>query len=175
MAKFKQAMISESTKLNFFELLNGEKTVLDFEKWVYQNSIYLENDLHDKLYIDFISFNYKQKDSFTQLKYIIFPLIDIDEFNIWRTKKLLADIIENKIDLVLATKKLRNLYYETDEVLIPITLGIGYESVLDDVPLPKEYYLWNKETLMEKLDKVELYKDNILSDAKDFLLSLNKK
>ena len=133
--------ISEITKLNIFRLLDGDLPIKDFEQWVYKSNVKLETELPPDIYLDLISFNYTQKDNFKLLTDIINRIVDIDEFNLWRTKKLLNDIIENKIDLVVATRKLRKLYFATGESFIPITLGIGYESELDDVPIPSEYAL----------------------------------
>ena len=164
--------LTDTTKQTFLQLLDDEITVKDFEQWVYQYSVNLEKELQADLHHDLISFNYNQKDSFTRLKDKIFSLVDNEEFNIWRTKKLLVDIIENKNDLVLATRKLRKLYFDTGENFIPITLGIGYESLLDDVPIPSEYKQWNSEGLKEKLKKVDRYRGDIINDAKTFLETL---
>ena len=166
---------TDPTKQIFFRLLDGDFSVQEFEQWVYRHSDNLEKELPTDLHFDLISFGYNQKDSFSQLKDVITPWIDIDEFNIWRTKKLLTEIIDEKIDIVIATRKLRILYFDTGENFIPVTLGIGYESELDDVPIPSEYNQWDSNGLKEKLKKVEWYKDDIIRDAKEFLGTLDKK
>ena len=168
-------MLNQTTKQTFFHLLDRRLEVKDFERWVYNSSNRLEGELQADFYINLISFNYNQKDTLQKLRDIINPFIDIQEFNTWRTKELLNDIINDKIDLVVASRKLRDLYFETGEDFIPITLGIGYESELDDVPVPSEYSLWNKKDLDEKLKKVEWYKDRILQDSREFLNILKKK
>lgn len=165
--------LTDTTKQTFFQLLNGDLPIKDFEQWVYKSSDNLEAELQRDFYLDLISFNYNQKDNFRQLGDKIEMQIDTNEFNIWRTKKLLTDIIENKIDIVLATRKLRELYFDTGENFIPITLGVGYESVLDDVPTPSEYKQWESEALKQVLKKVEAYKDDIIRDAKQFLGTLD--
>lgn len=161
--------LNDTTKYIFFRLLDGDLTVKDFEQWVYKSSDTLETELQSDFHLDLISFDYNQKDAFRQLQEKIKIHIDTNEFNIWRTKRLLTDIIENKIDLVLATRKLRDLYFETGETFIPTTLGIGYESVLDDVPIPAEYQLWESDALKLALQKVDAYKGDIIRDAKLFL------
>ena len=65
--------------------------------------------------------------------------------------------------MVLATPRLRQLYFETEENFIPITLGLVYESMLDDVPTPIQYKQWNSESLKEKLKKVDWYRDDIIN------------
>jgi hypothetical protein len=165
--------LTYTTKQTFFRLLNGELPIKDFEQWVYNSSNNLETELQPDFYLDLISFNYNQKDNFQQLSDKIGTQIDTNEFNIWRIRKLLIDIIGNKIDLVLATRKLRELYFHTGENFIPITLGIGYQSLLDDVPIPSEYKQWESEALKQVLKKVEGYKDDIVRDAKLFLDTLD--
>jgi hypothetical protein len=166
--------LTDITKQTFFRLLDGDLPIKDFEQWVYKSGDFLETELQQDIYLDLISFNYNQKDNLLLLSDKIKTLVDIDEFNIWRTKRLLKDIIENNIDLVLATRKLRQLYFDTGESFIPITLGIGYESVLDDVPTPAEYKQWESEALKQVLKKVDGYKTDIIQDAKLFLDTLNR-
>ena len=167
--------LTDTTKQIFFRLLDGDFSVKDFEQWVYRHSDNLENELPTDLHLDLISFGYNQKDSFFQLKEKITPYIETDEFNIWRTKKILTDIVEQRVDLVTATRKLRDIYFDTGENFIPVTLGIGYESELDDVPTPSEYKQWDSKELKEKLKKVDWYKDDIVREAKEFLATLDKK
>ncbi|MBK9183980.1 MAG: hypothetical protein IPM83_12920 [Ignavibacteria bacterium] len=164
--------LPDNVKRMFYEVLNGDMTIRDFEQLIYDSDKY-ENALGAGLYLDLISFNYDQKDALTQLKEIIRPFIDSNEFNVWRIKSLLIDIIEDRIDLVVATHKLRDLYYSTGESIIPISLGVGYESELDEVPIPSEYHLWDKNGLSEKLKKVELYRPDIIREAKELLEKLN--
>jgi hypothetical protein len=160
------------TEQIFFRLLDRDCSVKEFEQWIYSHSDNLGKELSTHLHLDLISSDYNQKDSFSQLIEKIAPYINTDEFNIWRTKKLLTEIIEEKIDIVTATRKLRDLYFETGENFIPVTLGIGYESELDDVPTPSEYNQWDSNGLQEKLKKVEWYKDDIIRDAKKILATL---
>ncbi len=166
--------LTDTTKQTFFRLLNGDLAIKEFEQWVYNSSDNLEAELQPDFYLDLISFNYNQKDNFRQLGDKIGTQIDTNEFNIWRTRRLLRDIIENKIDLVLATRKLRELYFDTGENFIPITLGVGYESVLDDVPTPSEYKQWESGALKQVLKKVDGYRDDIIRDAKLFLDTLDR-
>jgi hypothetical protein len=167
-------MMTEETKKIFFQFLDEELPINDFEQWIYKHSDNLKTELQADLHFDLISFDYNQKNYLSFLTDKITPYIDIEELNIWRTKKLLTDIIENNIDLVLATRKLHILYYDTGENFIPATLGIGYDSELDDVPTPMEYNQWDEKALKEKLEKVDFYKDKIIRDAKLFLDTLNK-
>lgn len=166
--------ISNLTKQTFFRLLNGDMSISDFEQWIYTSGDLLEQELESEIYLELVSFNYKQKDSLQLLINKAKTLVNMDEFNIWRTSRLLTDIIENNLDLVLATRKLRQLYFETGKNIIPETLGIGFESELDDLPIPSEYNQWESSALQKTLEKADQYKDEIVRDAKLLLHTLNK-
>lgn len=165
--------LSEVSKRTFLRLLEGDLPVKDFERWVYDNSDSLENELDTEAHLDLISFGYKRADCFGELKDMILSYIDTMEFKLWRTKKLLTEIVENKIDLVLATRKLKELYYNGGHNFIPVDLGVGYESELDDVPIPSEYIEFQKHEVEEKLKKIDWYRNYIIKDASELLNTLN--
>ena len=167
--------LNEIIKLNFFKLLDNEFPISEFENWIYEQDSLLEIELDKTVYFDLISFNYKHEKSLFQLKEKLKQTIDTKEFVIWKIRNLLQNIIDEKINLVIATRKLRDLYYETDEKLIPITLGVGYESEFEDVPIPSEYYQWEIDSLSEKLKKVDLYRNSIIQESKELLIELNNK
>lgn len=162
--------MTNTTKEFLFEFLDNEVPTDCFEQWIYKDNE-LET-LHPTLYQDLILFDFKDKEAGQRIKNQLRPYIDHKEFNIWRTKQLLEKIIGDKIDLVLGTRKLRILYFETGENFIPTTLGIGYESELDDLPTPDEYHTWNKNELKEQLKKAENYRADIIRDAQAFLATL---
>ncbi len=166
--------LSEVSKRTFLRLLEGDLPIKDFERWVYDSSDSIENELGKEAHLDLISFGYKRASSLDELKDMILGYINTMEFKLWRTKKLLSEIVENKIDLVLATRKLRDLYYDGGNTFIPVDLGVGYESELDDVPIPSEYIEFQSHEVEEKLKKVEWYRNYILRDAKELLDTLNR-
>lgn len=168
-------MINDLTVISFFQLLNRDLSVKEFEAWIYDNEKRLEIELPANLYLDLLSFDYNKKDSLAELEQKITPYIDSRDFNIWRTRMLLLKILNAEVDLVLATRKLRDLYNSTEEKLLSIELGIGYESVLDDLPVPSEYDLWNKDELTMKLKKLDFYKEDLLRDVKSALTTLERK
>ena len=166
--------LSEVSKRTFLRLLEGDLPIRDFERWVYDSSDSLENELGTEAHLDLISFGYKRAGSLDELKYMILGFINTMEFKLWRTKKLLSEIVEHKIDLVLATRKLRELYDNDCDDFIPIDLGVGYESELDDVPIPSEYIEFQRHEVEEKLQTVAWYRNYILRDAKELLDTLNR-
>ena len=70
----------------------------------------------------------------------------------------------------MATRRLRKLYKEQEDTLecplLSVTLGIGFESALDDCPTENEYNHWNKIKLRKKLEKVKLYETDIIDRAR---------
>jgi hypothetical protein len=169
------AMFADHIKEGFFQLLNEKISINDFEEWVYEYSNQLEKELNPSVYLDLISLDYKTNDCFIKLHGIIFPLIDIREFNIWRTKILLTNIIEQRIDVLLGASELRKLYDATGEKFIPIHLGVYYDSSLSNLPKASEYSKWDKAVLEEQLKKIDGYKNDMIQDAKEFLNQLSRK
>jgi len=150
--------------------LDDELTVADFEQWIYRDNE-LETS-HPTLYQDLILLDLRNKDARHEIKQKIKPYINLDQFNVWRTKRLLIKIIEDNIDIVLATRKLKVIYYDTGENYIPVTLGIGFDSVVDDLPTPDECHNWNPNSLKERLKTADSYKERIKKDAVEFLETL---
>ena len=162
--------MTNETREFLFEFMDNEVTLGDFEQWIYSDKE-LET-LQPTLYQDLIQLNYAENDVKQRVKNKLTPYIDSKEFNIWRTKRLLYKIIEDKIDIVLGTRKLRELYFDTGENFIPLTLGIGFESELGDLPTPDEYHMWNEKVLKDKLKIADRYRNDIKRDAEEFLTTL---
>lgn len=173
MQAFQVKKLSEVSKRLFLRLLEGDLPVRDFERCVYNNIDILENELGTEAHLNLISFGYKRAGCFGELKYMIFGYIETKKFKLWPTKKLLIEIIENKIDLVLATRKLKALCYNGCNDFIPVDPGVGYDSKLDDVPIPSEYIEFQRHEVEEKLKKVEWYRNSIIKDARALRSTLN--
>lgn len=156
-------------RIKFYEFLNGDIEREELEKWVYQTKE-LENELPQDHYVDLISFPFKTGD----LKYYISKLVDLffdwQEYEKWRTIKLLKEILGNEIETVLATRKLRQLYLEQEKrikwPLISIRLGVGFESVMDNCPIETEYENWNKDELKKQLESIDFYKEDFYETVK---------
>jgi len=162
--------MTTTTREFLFEFLDNEVTLANFERWIYKNKEL--QTAQPTLYQDLLLFDYGDRDATHGIKNKLEPYLDKKEFNVWRTKRLLSKIIEDKIDIVLGTRKLRELYFDTGQNFIPPTLAIGFESELDDLPTPDEYNLWSEKELKEKLAKADKYKERIKRDAKEFLTKL---
>src|SRR5690606_29151830 len=146
-----------------------------FESWVYENKE-LENIIPEDHYNDLLAFNFKSRELKNYIKSIVKKHFDWKEFEKWQTIQLLQKIKLGKIELVLASRKLRQLYLEQEEEIkrpfLSIELAIGYESVLDNCPIESEYSQWNADALKKQLEPVELYRDRILKDVDKELIEL---
>jgi len=162
-------------RIKFYELLNGDISTELFEHWIYENRE-LENDIPNDLYTDLISFNFKSRDLIPYVKSFVRENFDWKEYEMWRTINLLEKIKSERIEIVLATRKMRQLYFEQENEfkrpLISIGLAIGYESELDRCPIESEYHKWNPESLRKQLEPVDWYKKDILETVNQELAEL---
>ncbi|MDO3695969.1 barstar family protein [Wenyingzhuangia sp. chi5] len=146
-----------------------------FESWVYENKE-LENVISEENYIDLLAFNFKSREIKNFIKSIIQKHFDWKEFEKYRTIELLKNIKSGNIEIVLASRKLRELYLEQEEEIkrpfLTIKLAIGYESELDNCPIESEYKLWNSNALKKQLEPVEWYRKQILEDVNQELNEL---
>lgn len=163
-------------RIKFYEYLNGDIDRRQLENWVYETKE-LEKELPEDHYTDLISFSFKTGDLNSFVSKLIDLFFDWQEYEKWRTIKLLREILNNEVEIVLSTRKLRQIYLEQEErlkwPLISTKLGVGFESVLDDCPLEAEYKNWNKEALKKQLEPIDWYKEQIHLAVKYELLELN--
>lgn len=154
-------------RLKFYQFLNDDIDIEIFENWVYSNNE-LENEIQIDHYNDLISFNFKSSELKKYIKTLIKKLFSWSEFEKWRTIELFQKIKSGEIETVLATRKLRELYIEQeiemDETFISISLGKGYESVLDSYPTENEYKFYNKEYIKQVKEEVLEYKKCMIRD-----------
>lgn len=94
-------------------------------------------------------------------------MTDIDKNNIEEVIQVLEGMIDERIPIHLGCHVLSAMYHSGNEV-------IWYDFVeycdnLNDVPLPMEYELWNKEALKIKLKKLDENKTEVLNMATELL------
>ena len=171
--------IIDLNRIKFYEFLNGNISIESFESWVRENEE-LKNLFPHGHYTDLISFNYKSHELIPYIKSLVKKFLDWEEFEKWRTIDLLTKIKSNKIELVLASYKLFDLYFEQEkEIKIPLvskSLGVGLYSDLDGFPTESQYNLWNPESLKNKLDQLESYRKSIMGEVnKELNKLLNSK
>ncbi|MGY5353619.1 barstar family protein [Wenyingzhuangia sp. IMCC45467] len=162
-------------RIKFYQFLNNDISLELFESWVYENKE-LENVISEENYIDLLAFNFKSREIKSFIKSIIQKHFDWKEFEKYRTIELLKNIKSGNIEIVLASRKLRELYLEQEEEIkrpfLTSRLAIGYESELDNCPIESEYKLWNSNALKKQLELVEWYRKQILEDVNQELNEL---
>ena len=162
-------------RIKFYQFLNDDISLELFESWVYENND-IEKVILEDHYNDLLAFNFKSKEIKSFIKSIIKKHFDWKEFEKYRTIELLKNIKSGNIEIVLASRKLRELYLEQEEEIkrpfLSIGLAIGYESELDNCPIESEYNLWNSEALKKQLEPVEWYRKRILEDVNQELNEL---
>jgi len=166
--------LSKTTKEVIYTTLDCQMPIKVFQQWLLTHEKELQKELPASLFKDLISFDFNQPDCESIIYDTLLPYLNLDDFNKWRTKTLLVQIVENKIDPVLGARNLSELYYKTGGNFIPASLGIAYDSELDNVPVPSEYHLWNETQLREKLESIKEYTQAFINEAKVFLESLIK-
>ena len=159
----------------FYQFLIDDITKESFEMWIYEHKE-LETIIQKDHYNDLLSFNFESREFKDYIKSMVKKHFDWKEFEKWRTIELLKKIKSGKVELVLASRKLRQLYLEQEEEIkrpfLSIRLAIGYESELHNCPIETEYDQLNSDTLKKQLEPVEWYRDKMLKDVDHELTEL---
>jgi len=117
----------------FFETLYGDKTVLEFEQWLYADKR-LETILTQEDYLDLISYDYKGD----SVKYGLYKLlekhIDNGEYEKWKLIRLLHKALQRNNDLPQILMSFYDLYYKGYNFLDNLGLGYGLSV---EVPYPQ--------------------------------------
>ena len=111
-------------KQTFFDTLTGDKSVLEFEQWLYADKR-LENILNPDDYLDLISYGYKADNS----KYGLFRLleqhIDKGELETKRVRMLLTKALNKDKDLPQILMTFYDLYCKGYNFFDNLGLGYG--------------------------------------------------
>ncbi|WP_421754103.1 hypothetical protein [Croceimicrobium sp.] len=107
----------------FFQVLNKEISVADFEKWLYSKKE-LEQLLGYDSYIDLISLNFKDRYILHEMAKIVNPFLDFGEFEERKLKNILSDLINRKDDF--AKSLIETYYLYCSGYSFFHNLGLGY-------------------------------------------------
>jgi hypothetical protein len=164
-------------RIKFYQFLNDDLSLEELVEWIYTNKE-LENIIPNDQYLDLISNNFYDSAVDVFLKSFIRRNFDWDEYEKWRTIKLLETITTGEFDMFNAAFQLSQLFLEQDEdmeePLISIGLAVGYASELDRLPMESEYKNWNQEALEIKLEELERLKTSMLADIDNEIRRLKK-
>lgn len=138
--------LPRSIKTTFFEFLDGQITVIDFEQWVYK-TLSLEEALNSDDYLELISIDFTQSnekyylDCCYQINKIIEKYIDSGEYETWKLEILLNDFLNRKGNLIEILGQFYDLYCHGYDFLDNLGLHYGLKFC--------DYYL-------ETLSKAEI-------------------
>ena len=115
----------------FFETLHGDKSLLEFEEWLYTEKM-LESILSPEDYLELISFGYKDDTDKYDLYKLLVKLIDKGEYEKWKLLKLLHQALQKDKDLPQILMAFYDLCCQGYHFLD--NLGMGYGLAVE-VPL----------------------------------------
>ena len=147
----------------FFETLNGERSVLEFEKWLYADNR-LEIILNSDDYLDLISFGYKADNA----KYGLFRLlekhIDKGELETKRIYKLLTLALSKDKELPQILMNFYDLYCKGYGFFD--NLGLGYGLRIEVPGINNYQETWSDLTEIEKINLIDSFYPDLDTEIK---------
>lgn len=137
--------IPSDIKQLFFETLNGDKSVVAFENWLYADK-QLESILNAEDYLNLISLGYKSATAKYNLKILLVKLIDQGEYEMWRIRKLLTKALQHDKELPELLMTFYDFYCKGYSFFD--NLGLGYGLAVK-VPYSQVDY-WTDLTMEEQ-------------------------
>jgi hypothetical protein len=110
----------------FFETINGDKSPLEFEAWLYAD-IRLEKLLPPEDYLEVISFGYKNPTAKYELPSLLEHFIDKGECETWRVRSLLTRALQRDEQLPDILITFYDLYCKGYSFLDNLGIGYGLE------------------------------------------------
>lgn len=136
----------------FFDTLSGDKTILEFEEWLYKDKR-LETILNSDDYLELISFGYKLNTAKKWLHPLLSKHIDKGEFEKRRVRKLLTKALNRDEDLPQLIMIFYDMYCKGYNFFDNLGLGYGlrvkvpginnYEDTWDDLSETEQTNLIN--------------------------------
>ena len=139
--------IPEDIKQIFFETLLGDKTILEFEKWLYEDER-LQQIINEEDYLDLISFNYKSAKAKYGLNTLFEKFINKAEFEKRRILKLLYKALNKEKDLPQILMTFYDLYCRNYGFFDNLGLGFGLAV---EVP-NSQANSWNELSIEQQQD-----------------------
>lgn len=151
-------------RITFYEYLNRDIGATDLERFIYENNG-LEYLISQESYVDLISYPFTSGHLHSYIFELVRTYFDRHEYELWRTINVLQDFVNDKIEIVLASRKLYNIYREQEEsldsCLISIELGVGFYSVMDECPIESEYGSDSVEYIERKQQEIIGYRERM--------------
>lgn len=152
----------------FFETLHGDISVLEFEKWLYDNKS-LEKSLTPDDYLDFISLNYKNTEAKYCLHNLIEKQISLGEYEKWRLLGLLTKALKRDNELANILMEFYDLYFNGYSFFD--NLGLGYGLVVE-APYSHGADSWDGLPENKKTELLDSFYPNIVTEIKKVIFWL---
>ena len=135
----------------FDRFLAREVPLDEFESWVYQ-SPELASVMSSDEYLTLIELDYRSPHALHEADKLVQAIYEAHrpgQLPQDRAERLARGMLAGEINITAGARALALLYHE-DHEWIPIAF-VGIASELDDMPMPREYPLWDPRALAERL------------------------
>ena len=152
--------IPAEIKKTFFEFLNCQIALTDFEQWVYE-TLSLEEVLNSNDYLELISLDFTQRhekyylDCRERINQIIEKYISLAEYETWKLKRLLNNFLNRKGNLVKILEQFYDLYCQGYGFLDNLGLGYGlnFSCYLSEINEPNFRYFFPKTLTAAEIER----------------------
>ena len=173
--------LSYINEVLFFEFLSGQKTISEFEEFVYANE-FIEKEIGTENYIILISFNYKS-DSSELISFIKNKIIKEYRFESWKMRRVLELLVFDSENINKHLDEIYDLYFgicddfgeRKYEFKFLKHLALNYFYWLDEGYLKMNFEEnWEVE-YKERIKCFDFYHEQLKPFAESILLALNNK
>lgn len=173
--------ITDNNIIEFYKFLNGDINLLDIETFVYKQAD-LEQQISKEIYLELISFDFKDKNATAELRQFIFNHIVLyGHYETWKLKLLLCNFLTDSSNIHKYLDKFYNLYcgvYQDNgqrkyQFKFLSNLGLNYLFWVDEGYMKTNYGdNWEKE-YKNCFNDFEFYHRQLKPFAKEILTALN--
>ena len=147
----------------FFDTLSGDKTILEFEEWLYADKR-LETILNSDDYLELISYGYKSDTANKWLYLLLSKHIDKGEFERRRVRKLLTKALNRDEDLPQILMTFYDMYCKGYNFFDNLGLGYGLRV---EVPGINNYQeTWDDLTETEQTNLINSFYPDLDTEIK---------
>ncbi|PZR09690.1 MAG: hypothetical protein DI539_21790 [Flavobacterium psychrophilum] len=161
----------------FFETINGDKTPLEFETWLYADTR-LEKLLGPEDYLELLSFGYKSPTAKYELPGLLDKLGNKGDYEMWKLRSLLTRALQGNEQLPDILITFYDLYCKGYSFLDNIGIGYGLEMELtSSLPTPGRSTKEQQQQLLASFHpqlEVEIKKVMYWLDSAKIILTGNK-
>lgn len=173
--------ITENNIIEFYKFLNGDTNLLDIETFVY-NQRDLEQQLGKEIYLELISFDFKDKNAEDNLRqFILHHIVSEGQFETWKLRLILNNFLTDISNTHKHLDKLYHLYcgvYQDNghrkyQYIFLSNLGLNYLYWVDEGYMKTNYGdNWERE-YKNCFDDFEFYHKQLKPFADEILTALN--